>query len=72
MKYLVIEIQKASDGSVAVPPIGTYDNFNSAAAAYHSILATAAVSSVAIHSAVILTETGQMMGLDSFNHEMDD
>lgn len=68
MKYLVIEIQKFADGTIAVPPIATYDSFFDAMSRYHTILSAAAVSEVPVHSAVVLTETGQQMRLDSFNH----
>lgn len=68
MKYLVIEIQKFADGTIAVPPIATYDSFFDAISRYHTILSAAAVSKVPVHSAVVLTETGQQMRLDSFNH----
>lgn len=43
MKYLVIEIQKFSDGTVAVPPIASYDSFFDALSKYHTVLATAAI-----------------------------
>ena len=68
MKYIVMEIQKFENGSIAVPPIATFDSFFSAMAAYHSILSVAATSEVPVHSAVVLTETGQEIRLDSFNH----
>lgn len=68
MKYVVIEIQKFSDGTIAVPPVNTYDSFFDAASRYHTILAAAAVSEVPVHSAVMLTETGQQIRLDTFNH----
>ena len=68
MKYIVIEIQKSADGTIAVPPIGSYDNFFEAMSAYHSILASASVSSVPVHTAVVLNEVGQEIRLDSFDH----
>lgn len=67
MKYLVIEIQKAADGTIAVPPITTYDNFFDALSRYHTILAAAAVSSVPVHTALVLNEVGQEIRLDSYN-----
>lgn len=67
MKYIVMEIQKFSDGTIAVPPVATFDTFSEAASRYHSILAIAAVSEVSVHSAVILDETGIQVRLDSFN-----
>ena len=68
MKYIVIEIQRAADGTIAVPPINTYDNLFDALSRYHTILASAAVSAVPVHTACILTEVGQQIRLDSFNH----
>lgn len=68
MKYIVIEIQKSSDGTIAVPPVATYDTFFAAMSAYHTILAAAAVSQVPVHTAVVLTDTGQQIRLDSYNH----
>ena len=67
MAYMVIEIQKFANGTVAVPPIATYDSFFDAVSRYHSILATAAVSDVPVHSCVVLTDTGQEIRLDSYN-----
>lgn len=67
MKYIVIEIQKFSDGTIAVPPIATFDSFFEAVSRYHTIMATAAISDVPVHSAVILTDTGQEIKLDSYN-----
>ena len=67
MRYLVIEIQKASDGTIAVPPIATYDNFFDALSRYHTILASAAVSEVPVHTACVLNEVGQEIRLDSYN-----
>lgn len=66
-KYIVLEIQKFADGTIAVPPINTYDSFFEAVSHYHTILATAAISDVPVHSAVVLTETGQEIRLDSYN-----
>ena len=67
MKYIVIEIQKAADGTVAVPPINTYDSFFEALSRYHTILAAAAVSSVPVHTCVVLNEVGQEIRMDSYN-----
>lgn len=67
MKYIVLEIQKAADGTIAVPPVATYDNFFDAVSRYHTILATAAISDVPVHSAAILNEVGQVVQTDSYN-----
>ena len=68
MKFIVIEIQKSANGSIAIPPIATYDSFFAALSAYHSILASAAISELPLHSAVLLNEAGQELRLDSFDH----
>ena len=67
MKYLVIEIQKFSDGTVAVPPIATYDSYFEALSRYHTILAAAAISDVPVHTCVLLNEVGQELRMDSYN-----
>ena len=67
MKYIVIEIQKFADGTVAVPPIASYDSFFDALAKYHTVLAAAAVSSVPVHTCAILNEVGQEIRMDSYN-----
>lgn len=59
MKYLVLEIQKFDDGTIAVPPIATFDTIEEAKARYYSILSVAAVSTLPMHSALILTEDGK-------------
>ena len=66
--YSVMEIQKFADGSIAVPPIATYESFFEAASRYHSILLVAAVSEVPVHSAVMLNDVGQEIRYDTFNH----
>lgn len=68
MKYLVMEIQKWDTGAVQTPTYA-YDNINSAEAKYHSILATAAVSSLPVHSCVLLNESGFCIKSQSYNHE---
>ncbi len=67
MKYLVIEIQKNADGGVAVPPIASYDNYFDALSRYHTILAAAAISSIPVHSCVLMNEVGQTLRMDSYN-----
>lgn len=64
MKYTVIEIQNGVVGS----NVWTYDNINAAEAKYHSVLAVAATSSVAVHSAVLLNETGFCVKHESYSH----
>ena len=67
MKYIVIEIQKLADGTIAVPPISTYDTFLEAMAKYHQVMSVAAASAVPVHSCVVLTDVGQEIKMDSYN-----
>lgn len=68
MKYVIIEIQKFADGTIAVSPIHTADTFLQARSTFYSLCAVAAISEVPVHSVVLLNETGQELGLESFNH----
>ena len=58
MKYIILEIQKSFDGTVALTPAIVKDNLLDAESTFHSILAAAALSSLAFHSAVILNDEG--------------
>ena len=66
--YIVLEIQKSSDGTIAIPPVASFSSFFEAAARYHSILSAAAVSQVAVQSCAMLDDTGLEMRHDTFNH----
>ena len=60
MKYIVIEIQKAADGTIAHL---LYD-FNTRAEAeskYHYILSFAAVSTLPLYSVVLLNDYGETL-----------
>ena len=67
MKYIVIEIQKFADGTIAVPPISTYNTFLEAMAEYHQVMSVAAASGVPVHSCVVLTDVGQEIKMDSYS-----
>ena len=67
MKYIVMEIQKASDGTISNVVLA-YDDLNAAYNKYYTVLAAAAISSVAVHSAVLLNETGFCIKHDFFEH----
>lgn len=65
MKFTVIEMQNGVVGG----NVWTYDNINAAEAKYHSILAVAATSSVAVHAAVLLNETGYCIKSEFYSHD---
>ena len=63
--YIVMEIQKSSTASTIV---NTYDTLNEAENKYHTILAYAAISNIPKHSAVLLTEEGDYIKHECFEH----
>ena len=67
MKILVIEVQTYENGSVSAP-VNAYDNADSANAKYHQILASAAVSKLPVHSAVMMTDEGTFIKGEYFKH----
>ncbi len=65
MKYTVIEMQNGVVGG----NVWTYDDEKQAESKYHAVLSVAAVSSVPVHSAVLLNETGYLVRSQSYKHE---
>ena len=65
--YIVIELQTASDGSLA-NIVTEYSTIPEAESKYHTIMAAAALSSVPIHAAVILDEDGKELVHGSYHH----
>ena len=69
MHYYVIEIQTYENGtSTIVTPINEYENRQEAESKYHAILAVAATSKVAMHTAVLMTETGRALMSQFYEH----
>ena len=66
-KYLVVEIQSNHDGTVG-NIVTSYDDLNSAYSKFYTILAAAAISNVAKHTAVIMDDGGYVHGKNSFVH----
>lgn len=68
MIYIVLEIQ--SNGETAsVIPWSYKDDYEGAMAKFHTILAAAAVSTVPIHSAVIIDDQGNVIkAAETFRH----
>jgi len=67
-KYITLEIQKLADGTIATPPINADDTLLEARSRFFSKCAVAAVSQVPIHTVVLLTDVGQEIGMESFDH----
>lgn len=64
--YIVIELQ--TNNGITGNFVFAYSDKADAYAKYHAILSAAAVSSVECHTAVILTETGQVVRTETFAH----
>lgn len=68
MVYIIIEIQKSNEGTVAIVPPASYTDKDVAEQAYHTALAAAAVSSVNVHSVVMLDDTGARLKGETYYH----
>ena len=65
--YIVIELQKNADGVVS-NIVTSHNTLAEAQSAYYSILASAAVSNVPVHSAIIVSEEGFPVEHKCFKH----
>lgn len=70
MTYIVIEMQTNGGTTAIVPPV-SYINRNAAEAAFHTILAAAATSTVEKHVAVMLTEDGRIVKTECYLHPVE-
>ena len=68
MTYIIIEIQKMNSGSVAIVPPASFADRNLADQADHHALAAAAVSTVDVHSVVMLNDTGDRLKGETYYH----
>lgn len=64
--YIVIELQTNNGKTANI--VNTYADLNTAYQKFHTILAAAAVSSVEVHTAVILNEVGNTIASGHFAH----
>lgn len=67
MKYVVLEIQTNQDGTVGAL-VSAYDSRNQAESAYHSVLASAALSGLPTHAAALLTSEGNVLSSQWYEH----
>lgn len=68
MTYIVIELQTNSDGTVG-NLVYAFTNRNEAEQKYHLVLASAAVSQLPSHAAVLLTNDGRTIASQCYRHE---
>lgn len=66
-KYLVIEMQTFEDGKMSTPCFA-YDLQAQAEAKYHAILASAAVSELPAHAAILATNGGAVLESKAYFH----
>ena len=67
MKYIVIELQTNANGTVG-NIVNAFDNRNQAEQKYHTVLASAAVSALPSHAAVMLTSDGIELAHACYHH----
>lgn len=65
--YIVIELQKNTEGVVS-NIVTSYNTLAEAESKFYSILAAAAVSTVPVHSAVIVSEEGFPVANKCYKH----
>lgn len=70
--YYIFEIQEGHDGKGAVvTPIKTAETKNEALSKYHSVLAYAAISKVAIHTVFVVNGEGQYLARETYQHPVE-
>jgi len=67
MKYIVIEIQTAADGTVG-NLVTAHETRSEAESKYHSVLASAAISSIPQHAAALLASDGTLVDSRCYEH----
>lgn len=65
--YIVQELQ-TTNGTTALLAALTYDNKENAESAMHMALASAAISSVDIHTVMLYNEFGRVIRTESYDH----
>lgn len=66
--FIVIELQKDAKGVVS-NIVTSHENLAEAESHYYSILASAAISKVPVHSAVIVSEEGFPVKYQCYKHQ---
>lgn len=68
MKYIVLEIQTNSDGTVGTI-LTSYDKLNEAESKFFAVLSAAALSTLPVHTAMLLKNNGTMLRVETFEHK---
>ena len=64
--YLVLELQKNGEQIASI--ITKHNSIRDAESKFYTVLAAAAVSTVPLHSASLLTERGELIKNESYEH----
>lgn len=64
--YILVELQTTNGTTANI--VTAYQDILSAESAYHSVLASAAVSQVEIHAAALLDERGNLLKREFYRH----
>ena len=67
MKYIVIEMQKTAEGHVA-NLVTDHNTLAEAESKFYTILASAAINDVPVHSAIIVSEEGFPVKHQCYKH----
>lgn len=68
MKYYIIEIQKSADGAFA-HLINTADSYNQAESVYYGTLQYAAISTIPLHTVILMDAEGAVYSVKCYNRE---
>ena len=66
--YIVVELQKNAEGVVS-NIVTSHETLAEAESKYYSVLATAAVSEIPVHSAIIVSEEGFPVRHECYKHQ---
>ena len=67
--FYVIEIQKQPNDTFA-HLVTTFENESEAKSKFHQILSYAAVSSLPVHTAIVITDEGTLLMRECYKHEV--
>ena len=65
--YILQEMQTTGN-QTALTPVQTFTDKNAAESAYHSVLASAAISKVPVHAVVLMDEHGNVVRREFYEH----
>lgn len=70
--FIIIEMQTNGESTAVVTPIKTEKEYNKALNKYYTTLAAAAVSTVDVHTVMLIDEKGDTVRVESFDHKSEE